>query len=69
MCRTLCHTRVVQLVHGAGGAARLAVPGDYIRTRSARRPGDSDIGPEWADEAFADDDALAGLARPGVEVG
>lgn len=32
--------------------------GEYIRTRSQRRPGDVDIEPDWADEAFEDDDAL-----------
>lgn len=31
---------------------------DYIRTRSQRRPGDTDIEPEWADEAFADEQAI-----------
>jgi hypothetical protein len=41
---------------------------DYIRTRSSRRPGDTDIEPAWADEAFDDDAALVGLARSSVEV-
>jgi hypothetical protein len=27
---------------------------DYIRSRSTRRPGDTDIEPEWADEAAND---------------
>lgn len=31
---------------------------EYIRTRTSRRPGDIDIEPSWADEAFADADAL-----------
>ena len=31
--------------------------GQYIRTRSVRRVGDTDIEPAWADEAFADDGA------------
>ena len=36
--------------------------GDHIRIRSAGAPGDTGIEPEWADEAFADDDALAGCS-------
>lgn len=32
--------------------------GGYIRTRSRRRLGDIDIEPFWADEAFADENAL-----------
>jgi hypothetical protein len=43
--------------------------GDYIRTRSARRPGDTDIEPEWADEAFADDDALIDSPDPASKSG
>ena len=43
--------------------------GDYIRTRSARRPGDADIEPEWADEAFADDDALVDSPDPASKSG
>jgi hypothetical protein len=43
--------------------------GDYIRTRSARRPGDTDIEPEWADEAFADDDALVDSPDPASKSG
>lgn len=31
---------------------------DYIRTRSQRRADDTDIEPEWADEAFADPAAI-----------
>jgi len=31
--------------------------GDYIQTRSQRRPGDTDIDPVWADEAVTDTDA------------
>jgi hypothetical protein len=38
--------------------------GEYIRTRSARRVGDTDIDPAWADEAFADDDALVDSPDP-----
>lgn len=41
--------------------------GDYIRTRSERRPGDVDIEPEWADEAFADDDALIDSPDPATD--
>src|SRR5215468_3030041 len=43
--------------------------GDYIRTRSARRPGDTDIEPEWADEAFADDDVLVDSPDPASKSG
>ena len=32
--------------------------GNDIRTRSARSPGDTDIDPLWADEAFGDPNAL-----------
>ena len=32
--------------------------GEYIRSRSARHAGDTDIEPAWADKAFQDDDAL-----------
>jgi len=31
---------------------------EYIRTRSQRRSSDTDIEPAWADEAFADPDAI-----------
>ncbi len=31
---------------------------EYIRSRSFRRPSDKDIEPDWANEAFPDDDAL-----------
>ena len=43
--------------------------GDYIRTRSRRRPGDIDIEPDWADEAFADDDALVDSPDPASKSG
>lgn len=43
--------------------------GDYIRTRSRRRPGDTDIEPDWADEAFADDDALVDSPDPASKSG
>lgn len=43
--------------------------GEYIRARSGRRPGDTDIEPEWADEAFADDDALVDLPDPASRSG
>ena len=43
--------------------------GDYIRSRSARRPDDTDIEPEWADEAFADDDALVDSPDPASKSG
>jgi len=71
------------LAHGPGGlsyerstviavarAGRLdwQYRGDYIRTRSARRPGDTDIEPEWADEAFADD-ALVDSPDPASKSG
>lgn len=32
--------------------------GGYLRSRSARRPEDMDVPPEWADEALADPDRL-----------
>jgi hypothetical protein len=38
--------------------------GQYIRTRSARRDGDTDIDPAWAHEAFADDGALVDSPDP-----
>ena len=41
----------------------------YIRSRSARRPGDIDIEPAWADEAFADDDALVDSPDPASKSG
>ena len=41
--------------------------GEYIRTRSVRRVGDTDIEPAWADEAFADDGADLAVVRGGVE--
>jgi len=42
---------------------------DYIRTRSRRRPGDTDIEPAWADEAFADDAALIDSPDPASKSG
>ncbi len=42
---------------------------EYIRTRSARRPGDIDIEPAWADEACADDDALVDSPDPAPKSG
>jgi hypothetical protein len=36
---------------------------------SARRPGDTDIEPDWADEAFADDDALVESPDPASKSG
>ncbi len=41
---------------------------DYIRTRSSRRPGDTDIEPAWADEAF-DDAALVDSPDPASKSG
>ncbi len=43
--------------------------GEYIRTRSARRAGDTDIDPAWADEAFTDDDALVDSPDPASKSG
>ena len=43
--------------------------GQYIRTRSARRVGDTDIDPAWADEAFADDGALVDSPDPASKSG
>ena len=42
---------------------------EYIASRSARRPGDTDIEPAWADEAFADDDALVDSPDPASKSG
>ncbi len=42
---------------------------EYIRSRSARRPGDIDIEPAWADEAFADADALVDSPDPASKSG
>ncbi len=42
---------------------------EYIASRSARRPGDTDIEPAWADEAFADDDALVDAPDPASKSG
>lgn len=43
--------------------------GEYIRTRSQRRPGDADIEPEWADEAFKDEHAIVIAPDPTSESG
>ncbi len=43
--------------------------GDYIRTRSLRRHGDLNVEPAWADEAFADDDALVDSPDPASKSG
>lgn len=42
---------------------------EYLRTRSARRPGDTDVEPTWADEAFRDDDALIDSPDPASKSG
>lgn len=42
---------------------------EYIASRSARRPGDTDIEPAWADEAFADEDALVDSPDPASKSG
>ena len=42
---------------------------EYIASRSARHPGDTDIEPAWADEAFADDDALVDSPDPASRSG
>jgi hypothetical protein len=42
---------------------------EYIRTRSQRRPGDVDIDPEWADEAFADENAQVDSPDPASKSG
>ena len=42
--------------------------GEYIATRSQRRPGDVDIVPEWATEAVFDEERLLGL-DPGSKSG
>src|SRR5215471_6160691 len=53
------------------GARRLdwQYRGEYIRTRSVRRVGDTDIDPAWADEAFTDDDALVDSPDPASKSG
>jgi hypothetical protein len=43
--------------------------GDYIRTRSTRSPGDTDIDPRWADEAFGDPNALVDSPDPASRSG
>lgn len=43
--------------------------GEYIGTRSQRRPGDVDIEPAWADEAFEDEDALVDSPDPASKSG
>ena len=43
--------------------------GQYIRTRSARRVGDTDIDPAWADEAFVDEGALVDSPDPASRSG
>lgn len=43
--------------------------GEYIRTRSVRRVGDTDIDPAWADEAFTDNDALVDSPDPASKSG
>ncbi len=42
---------------------------EYIASRSARRPCDTGIEPAWADEAFADDDALVDSPDPASKSG
>lgn len=43
--------------------------GEYIRTRSQRRVGDTDIEPAWADEAVADPDAARLVPDPASKSG
>jgi len=43
--------------------------GEYIQRRSQRRTGDADIHPTWADEAFADTDALVASPDPASKSG
>lgn len=54
----LSDTRIT--LGGVGQGQRLdwQYRADYIRTRSQRRVDDTDIEPEWADEAFADPAAI-----------
>ncbi|MGH9082240.1 MAG: hypothetical protein ACRDWN_02745 [Acidimicrobiales bacterium] len=42
---------------------------EYIGSRSTRRLGDTDIEPAWANEAFADDDALVDSPDPASKSG
>ena len=43
--------------------------GEYIASRSVRHLGDTDIELAWADEAFADDDALVDSPDPASKSG
>lgn len=43
--------------------------GDYIRTRSQRRPGDFDVEPEWATEAAFDDNRKITAPDPASKSG
>lgn len=43
--------------------------GEYIESRSSRHSGDTDIDRVWADEAFADDDALMDSPDPASRSG
>ena len=42
---------------------------EYIVSRSSRYPGDADIEPAWANEAFVDDDALGDSPGPASKSG
>lgn len=43
--------------------------GEYIRTRSHRRPGDTDIDPGWANEAYTDSAAVIASPDPASKTG
>ncbi len=53
----------------SGGELDWRYRGEYIATRSARHPGDTDIQTAWADEAFADPDALIDSPDPASQTG
>jgi hypothetical protein len=54
---------------GLGAAPRLAVPRRVHRVAFGQTCGDTDIEPAWADEAFADDDALVDSPDPASRSG
>jgi hypothetical protein len=43
--------------------------GEYIRTRSRRRPGDFDVEPEWATEAASDENRKIAAPDPSSKTG
>ncbi|WP_106538954.1 transposase [Haloactinopolyspora alba] len=43
--------------------------GDYIRSRSARKPGDFNVEPEWATEAAVDEERIVAAPDPASKSG